>query len=561
MNLPVDHWCRRYLYLGLFTSEDSAAQAYDVAVLKIRGSNNCQTNFPYQQYLDDQGRLPADEYLDSSIAEIKAAAAKQLLMDLGHDINLAGVVSSSPEANSLHDAMALIKKQAGVRRFAGLEQEVWRLLSAVPEAAAQPESSYRLLAGPNCHSAAVCQNSQQAESDHWLQQPADQRIQSTEQDEVDVQANQCQPQDQACQPQMLGYTTFNQIAAAGTAVGCHALESWQQTFIKQQPKCSQTDFLIKLSSRVAEQAWPHPQEAEDFGELYDASLPYKDMVRIDSELPVQNSSVTADGDWVTDWLGSAPGDHWSDDAMLSEVHQLPEVIMSPAALVVDEADNLLTLTAGPAVSSGPVSSAGPSSAGQMHGSSEPLVILPRGSTASGDNLRQTANIGGAAAAAAGGGVGGNGGGADGAAAAATGTTVAACDNGGIMWQAPAPPLLDLLPEAWSRQMNSSLGDANGSTNLLANQPFTSVTVEGPVSCVSITWLQSKLPPHCQLQTAVHHTGGLIGVVYSQPCTAVQSGMLWGAAVWDRATFQHSQLCGTCHEATSWCCSVLQKLSC
>eukprot|EP00775_Hariotina_reticulata_P012853 gene12853-12980_t len=117
----------KYLYLGLFTTESAAAEAYDAAALKIRGINS-QTNFPVQQYLDDKGSLPADEYLDNTIAELRTEAARQLLEELG-DADFAFELNA---ANSPADKIALIKQRVGPRRLAGLQEELVLLLSKEP---------------------------------------------------------------------------------------------------------------------------------------------------------------------------------------------------------------------------------------------------------------------------------------------------------------------------------------------------------------------------------------------------------------------------------------------
>eukprot|EP00775_Hariotina_reticulata_P008542 gene8542-8724_t len=116
---------QQYLYLGLFATESAAAQAYDVAALKIRGHNS-QTNFPLQQYLDDKGALPVDEHLDDTIGQLRSEAARQMLEELINDAELALEINA---CNSPADKMALIRQRVGPRRLAGLQDELMVLLS------------------------------------------------------------------------------------------------------------------------------------------------------------------------------------------------------------------------------------------------------------------------------------------------------------------------------------------------------------------------------------------------------------------------------------------------
>eukprot|EP00775_Hariotina_reticulata_P008541 gene8541-8723_t len=115
----------KYLYLGLFATESAAAQAYDVAALKIRGHNS-QTNFPLQQYLDGKGALPVDEHLDDTIGQLRSEAARQMLEELINDAELALEINA---CNSPADKMALIRLRVGPRRLAGLQDELMVLLS------------------------------------------------------------------------------------------------------------------------------------------------------------------------------------------------------------------------------------------------------------------------------------------------------------------------------------------------------------------------------------------------------------------------------------------------
>eukprot|EP00775_Hariotina_reticulata_P008690 gene8690-8871_t len=110
--------------------------------------------------------------------------------------------------------------------------------------------------------------------------------------------------------------------------------------------------------------------------------------------------------------------------------------------------------------------------------------------------------------------------------------------------------------------SSMLGNAGGehctvAAQVAAGNPFSS---DGNISCVSISWLQTHLPPHCQLQQVVNHSGGLCGMLYAQPSPAVPSGVLWGAAVWDGNSFRYSQLYGSAAEAVNLCGSVLRLVA-
>jgi hypothetical protein len=110
----------KYIYLGLYDSEIAAAQAYDLAVLKIRGFTNSNCNFPAQEYLDDEGQLPADDHLDHVINQLKRAAAQQLLQEfVTNDLALQTNTTCPPA-----EVVALIRQRAGLRRFAGLEQQL-----------------------------------------------------------------------------------------------------------------------------------------------------------------------------------------------------------------------------------------------------------------------------------------------------------------------------------------------------------------------------------------------------------------------------------------------------
>jgi len=124
----------RYLYLGLYASEAAAAQAYDLATLKIRGKA-CQTNFPSQQYIDAGGQLPPDEHLDVTIADLKEGAARQLLEELSEDVLV------DREGTGPADQLAAIRQRVGLRRMAGLEQELIAMLHEEPAAAAQDHST------------------------------------------------------------------------------------------------------------------------------------------------------------------------------------------------------------------------------------------------------------------------------------------------------------------------------------------------------------------------------------------------------------------------------------
>eukprot|EP00775_Hariotina_reticulata_P010583 gene10583-10741_t len=108
----------------------------------------------------------------------------------------------------------------------------------------------------------------------------------------------------------------------------------------------------------------------------------------------------------------------------------------------------------------------------------------------------------------------------------------------------------------SHSFNPAL-DVSGSSEMSA--PNGTVSVAGPITCVNISWLQSALPPHCQLHSLVCGPSFIVGMIYHQASPAVPNGVLWGAAVWDGATFHHSQLCANCQQATEHCSSVVQQL--
>eukprot|EP00775_Hariotina_reticulata_P005552 gene5552-5788_t len=458
----------KYLYLGLFASEAAAAQAYDLAALKIRG-HTCQTNFPAHSYLDQRGQLPADEHLDNTIAELKSEAARQLLEDL-NDEDLA---DESSACAGPAGKIALIKQRVGLRRLAGLEQQLLLILGADPSASG----------GSHCQGTAA---------------------------EHHPHHNQCNQQHYEHQEQQLDGLAPMQVMH-GVELPMPSMQELLQVDVGQasataHPLTAEVcdHYLAGLMHSEVQEAVMDSAPAAARSPAAAARTACDEFSRSSSGALTQR--LFLEDDWLHQ-VGSSPL------VPVNALHPKPSCVAEqlPSAVPGVALDHHAAAPAVVQPAMAAASDAGPSYAPAGDGAASP-VVARQGSTLLPPVVLDPAN-----------------------------TRPAIAGSGG----SPAG--------ARGLQPNGvSIADqvANGAQ----------LAVDQTTSCVSISWLQSQLPPHCQLQHVLHHSHGLVGMMYAQPSSAVAAGVLWGSAVWDGACFRYSQLYGSAQEAASLCCSVLQLIA-
>jgi hypothetical protein len=477
------------LYLGLFITESAAAQAYDVAALKIRGQNS-QTNFPVHQYLDSNGELPVDEHLDDTIAELRGDAARQLLQEL-NDAEFALQVNA---CDNPADKIALIKQRVGPRRLAGLQEDLLVLLSNNSLAVSTSSGSHAS-ALPNNESISThnngCLLGQQYASSHpWrFSQP-----QNCQHHPSDAQ----QGGEGLTEPELLNVDELNIPRME---------DMWQLRGLHTMPDIMADRTEAEAAGAGSSISWLHQGAA-----FKEGSLPTLDTA-------------------------AAIGDQRLASCGLSSSMLVANTVLNRNWSKVSTASSMVVATAGQA--SAVESVAQPAAAALQAEPTSNQQEMPRPHQIGqaghdtlvfpGSNPRDITAASGITAAIP----------AAAAAAALQPSAVAALGD---------------TPSLHGPGMSSSQGVSSITTLIAAGTPL---AVDGSLSCVSLTWLQAQLPPHCQLQHIVHGTGGAVGMLYSQPSTAVAAGQLWGAAVWDGSCFRHSQLYGTAPEAISLCCSAMQ----
>jgi hypothetical protein len=459
----------RYLYLGLYSSEAAAAQAYDLAALKIRGSS-CQTNFPADHYLDERGQLPADEQLDNTIADLKAEAARQLLEELDEEeLSVQQSACDGPAST-----FALIRQRVGLRRLAGLEQDLLLILKANASAS----GSY----GQFCA------------ADH------------------DARRTQCNQQPYEPQDHQPDYGLQPAISSEIPMPSMHEL---LQVDVDCAPATTPRQAAVSMAAAgVCNQYVPGLMQGGALDSLMDPAPAAAMSPEAAARASCNELSGSSSG-MLTQQL--CLDDTW--------IHQVGSPSLVPVNALHPEPSSLTE----------PNTSAVPGPTLEQHGSCATVLTAVAALEAS-PFIPSIADGAGSPVVAR---------------QYATEPQPVAQDCAGS--HTPAAGTGAGPAAASGLQSNDmSISDqlANGAQ----------LAVNNTTSCVSITWLQSQLPPHCQLQHVVHHSRGVVGMMYAQPSSAVPAGVLWGSAVWDGSCFRYSQLYGTAQEAASLCCSVLQLIS-
>jgi hypothetical protein len=501
----------RYIYLGLYDSEIAAAQAYDLAVLKIRGFTNSNCNFPAQEYLDDEGQLPADDHLDHVINQLKRAAAQQLLQEfVTNDLALQTNTTCPPA-----EVVALIRQRAGLRRFAGLEQQLLLTLnhgeSDAQVAFAAPADGTSCEVAIGGGPAAAMELSQDPVSQlssttlqlhacqsNWQNSTADeharwQQQQQQEEEEAAAAAVSLLPATLAAPPESLHHPQAGfpnvidqcclQAEAGPTQPTAQAvLKGWRPA---------------ELDQATAE---PLSPSSQDWLEGLDP-LPSNGLI-----------SSSGRADHLTPAVTAAPP---ASDALWEAL-----LLSSPSASTMGQsfaaADGINLSLPTPRL---PVA---------LH---DPPQLVRQASSAGPTAVRSTAPVG------------------------CTEERAPPAVPSHNIWQAEHGKQHELA--AASQHWSEAALDISQQLEMGVG-----VATSAVLTCVNINWLQRALPPHCQLQTVFSWRPGsaAAGMVYHQQSPAVPSGVLWGAAAWDGNIFHHSQLCGDCQQATDQCRSLLQQFA-
>jgi hypothetical protein len=493
-------------------AESAAAQAYDIAALKIRGHNS-QTNFPIQQYLDDQGELPVDEHLDDTIAELKAAAARQLLEDLDSETGQEVNACDTPA-----DAIELIKQRLGSRRLTGLQEELMVVLLGREGKVAVSQQHAGSLAA-----AEVFQTGSAAswgDSVHSLMAP---QIYETNPWLIGQQQLDRQHQPLQVQSGARGLAQLGVLNEANVSV--RQMEDYWQDLCEMHTMSDTT--VVRSEAEVAADE-SYVSVRLPLGEAFikpAGKLPNWGTVTAVGDQPLppsapDSSLLTSNAVLNSNWLQVAT----TSSSLVPSACQTPamESVVQPAAAAVS-----------------PVEATGQQQEVPLSSQTTALTGGATPAASAGDNiLNPTASLRLPVAAVP---------------VPALVTPMSALSQ---PFTAVAAPVCH-TPRSDQPGLSTFQGLSGIPRLVAAGQ---TLAVDGLLSCVSLAWLQSQLPPHCQLQHILHGTGGVVGMFYSQTSSAVAGGQLWGSAVWDGSCFRYSPLYGTAPEAISLCCSVMEVVA-
>eukprot|EP00775_Hariotina_reticulata_P009051 gene9051-9221_t len=493
----------RYIYLGLYDSELAAARAYDLAVLRIRGCTQCHTNFAAQEYVDANGQLPPGSRLDNVISQLKEAAASQLMQELGKDdLALQHSGNDTPAG-----VVALIRQRVGLRRFAGLEQQLLLTLqdttlatklAGIPSADSISCEAATGLGRPGtvihgypgqhmstapqqlqaCHSSGSVERNADDHAGRWQQQQAAAEV------PLPPAAMAVDPNSaHNAEPMLLLHVADTHLqAVSATACNSTAVSAQEGLHGGMHQVCSNTLTEDMFSG-------------QDF-------------------LP-----------WLDDMLKTSENLH-------GEIPATPAV---PAALDGKAAGDALLLPFPAPSTAWQSSDAAAAGSSTVSFSDHPVdLMLPH-------QAGQASQAGAAALAPAP------------VPYSQSAETIAGGPAGVPLHNPPWP-----AHHGWTQ---AAAGRHQPPAKSMSDQIQMGAQVAycGPLNWVNISWLQSALPPHCHLQHVVAGAGLTVGLIFNQPSTAVPGRMLWGAAVWDGITFQYSQLCVDPHQAANECCSFIQQL--